>query len=110
MAPDFSSRFLIQFLAAERGVAALGAADGDSADVVELIRLEVLDVVDLGELAAGVGGYELVELSRGLLAQVGAVHEEDDPLCSGVLDEAIGEAVVSDCGVRLLSSLPSFLP
>ena len=109
MAPDFSSRFLIQFLAAERGVAALGAADGDSADVVELIRLEVLDVVDLGELAPCVGRYELVELSGGLLA-TGEFHEEDDPLCSGVLDEAIGEAVVSDCGVRLLSSLPSFLP
>ena len=59
---------LFQLLAAEHGVEALDGADGHAADVVELVRLEVLDVVDLGELPAGVGRYELVELPRGLLA------------------------------------------
>jgi len=59
---------ILEFLAAEHGVEALDGADGDAADIVELVRLEVLDVVDLSELPAGVGRYELVELTRGLLA------------------------------------------
>ena len=56
------------------------------------LRGEVLDVVELGELAAGVGRDELVELAHGLLAEIGAVHEEQDALGPGVLDQAVGEA------------------
>ena len=51
----------------------------------------MLDVVDLGELAARVGRDELVEFALGLSAQIGAVHEEEDALGPGVLDQPVGE-------------------
>ena len=51
----------------------------------------MLDVIDLGELAAGVGGDELVELALGLLAEVGTVDEEKDAAGAGELDQPIGE-------------------
>ena len=38
----------------------------------------MLDVVELGELAAGIGRDELLELARGLPAEIGAIHEEED--------------------------------
>ena len=38
----------------------------------------MLDVVKLGELAAVVGGDELLELFQGLAAEVGAVDQEQD--------------------------------
>ena len=60
-------------------------------DGVELVRGEVLDVVELGELAAGVGRDELLELGHGLAAEIGAVHQEEDALGAGVLDEPVGE-------------------
>ena len=58
---------------------------------IELVRGEMLDVVKLGELAAGVGRDELLELAFGLSAEIGAVHEEEDALRAGVFDEAVGE-------------------
>ena len=51
----------------------------------------MLDVVELGELAAGVGGDELLELGEGLAAEIGAVDEEKDVARVAVFDEAIGE-------------------
>jgi hypothetical protein len=50
----------------------------------------MLDVVELGEEAAGVGRAETVELVARLLAEVGAVHEEEDAAGAGVLDEPVG--------------------
>ena len=92
---DFVAGFLVEvfveFLAAQHGVEPLDGADGDAADGVELVRGEVLDVVKLGELAAGVGRDELLELSHGLAAEIGAVHEEKDAPGAGELDEPIGE-------------------
>ena len=48
------------------------------ADGIELVGGEVLDVVELGELAAGVGRDELLELGHGLATEIGAVHEKQD--------------------------------
>ena len=83
---------LVEFLAAQHRVEALDGADGDARDGVELVRGQVLDVVKLGELAAGVGRDELLELGHGLPAEVGAVHEEEHALGAGVLDQPVGEA------------------
>ncbi len=78
-----SRRGLRQFFAAEHGVKALDGADGDARDRVEPVRGEVLDVVELGELAAGVRGDELLELGEGLAAEIGAVDEEEDVARAG---------------------------
>ena len=80
LAAGFLVGALGEFLAAQHRVEALDGADGDAADVVELRRREVLDVVQLGELAAGVGRTNCVELVACLLAEIGAVHEEEDAL------------------------------
>ena len=44
----------------------------------------------VGELAAVVGGGELLEFVVGLAAEVAAVDEEEDALGTGELDEAVG--------------------
>ena len=51
----------------------------------------MLDVVKLGELAAVVGRDELLELFQGLVAEIGAVDEEEDAARPGVLDQAVNE-------------------
>ena len=51
------------------------------ADVVQQVGLQVLDVVQLGELAPVVGGDELVKLLESLVAQVVAIHQEQDAFC-----------------------------
>ncbi len=93
---DFVAGFfvdvLVEFLAAQDGVKALDGADGDAGDGIEVVRGEMLDVVNLGELAAGVGRDELIELALGLASEIRAVHEKEDALCTGVLDEPVGEA------------------
>ena len=93
---DFVAGFFVEvfveFLAAQDRVEALDGADGDAGDGIEVVRGEMLDVVDLGELAAGVGRDELLELGHGLAAEIGAVDEEQDALGPGVLDEPVGEA------------------
>jgi len=50
----------------------------------------VLDVVEVGEFAAGVGRDELVEFIPRLRAEAGAIDQEEDALCPGVFDEAVG--------------------
>ena len=52
----------------------------------------MLDVVNLGELAAGIGRDELLKLGHGLATKIGAIHEKQHALRSGVLDEAVSEA------------------
>ena len=52
----------------------------------------MLDVVNLGELAAGVGRDELLKLGHGLPSEIGAVHEEEDALGPGMLDEPVDKA------------------
>ena len=68
---------------AQDGVKALDGGDADAADAVELGGLQVLDVVKLGELAAVVGGDELLEFFQGLVAEVAAVDEEEDAARAG---------------------------
>ena len=51
----------------------------------------MLDVVEFGEKAAGVGRAVAVEFVASLLAEIRAVHEEEDAAGLGVFDEAIGE-------------------
>ena len=55
------------------------------------VRLQVLDVVQLGELAAVVGRDELLELLQRLVAEVGAVDEEEDAARAGELDQPVDE-------------------
>ena len=56
-----------------------------------VLLLQVLDGVFLGELAAVVRADVLLELVERLLAQVVAVHQEEDALGPGELDEAVAE-------------------
>ena len=85
-----------EVLPAQNRIEPLDGADRDTADVVEVRRGEVLDVVELGEEAAGVGRAVAVEFVTGLLAEIGAVHEEEDAAGLGVFDEAIGERAGSE--------------
>ena len=77
---DFVAGFfvevLIEFLATQDRVKTLDRAYGHSGDGIEVVGGEMLDVVDLGELAAGIGRDELLELGHGLAAEIGAVHQE----------------------------------
>ena len=82
---------LREFFAAQDRVEPLDGADGDAAHVVDVRRGEVLDVVKLGEKTARVRRAVAVELVAGLLAEVRAVHEEEDAAGAGVFDQAIGE-------------------
>jgi hypothetical protein len=77
-------------ISGELGVEALDGGDGDLADGIDAAGAEHLDVVEVGELAAVVGGGELLEFVDGLAAEVAAVDEEEDALRPGVLDEAVG--------------------
>lgn len=74
----------------ELGVQALDGGDGDLADGIDAAGPEHLDVVEAGELAAVVGGGELLEFVDGLATKVAAIDEEEDAPGTGVLDEAIG--------------------
>src|SRR5204863_5945907 len=85
----------------QHGVKALDGGDADAADAVELRALQVLDVVKLGELAAVVGGDELLEFFQGLVAEVAAVDEEEDATRASELDEAVNEV---DGGVGLAAA------
>jgi len=51
----------------------------------------VLDDVLGREFALGIRDDEFVEFELGLLAQVRAVHQEQDPLCVSVLDEPVAD-------------------
>ena len=83
---------LVEFLfALEDGVKPLDRGNRDLTGGVEGIRAQVLDVVLVGELVLGVGTVELLELFEGLPAQVGAIHEKEDALGPGVLDQPVTE-------------------
>ncbi len=84
-------RLFGQLLPAQDGVEPLDRADGHPADIVDGGRGEMLDVVELREETARVGCAEAMELVAGLLAEVGAVDEEEDAAGAGVLDESVRE-------------------
>ena len=69
----------------------LDGGDADPRGRVERVVGQVLDVVLGGELPLGLRDGELVELQLGLLAQVRAVDQEQDPLGVGVLDQPVAE-------------------
>ena len=50
----------------------------------------MLDIVKLGELAA-IRRDELIKLTFGLSAEVGAIDKKEDTLRAGVLDEAVSK-------------------
>ena len=51
----------------------------------------MLDVVELGEETAGIGRAVAMEFVPRLLAEIRAVHEEEDPAGFGKFDEPIGK-------------------
>ena len=81
-----------QFLTAQHRVKPLNGADGHAADVIELVRGEMLDVVKLGEFAPGVGRDELIKLAFGLASKIGAVHQKKNAPGFRMTDQAIGES------------------
>ena len=78
-------------LALEHRVEPLDRRDADLGGRVDGVLLQVLDGVFLGELVAVVRADELLELVERLLAQVVAVHQEQNPLGLGELDEPVAE-------------------
>ena len=97
--------FLVLFeevlLALEHRVEPLDRRDADLCGRVDGVLLQVLDGVFLGELVAVVRADELLELVERLLAQVVAVHQEQDALGLGELDEPVAEV---DGGERLAAA------
>ena len=75
----------------EHRVEPLDGGDADLGRRGEGVFLEVLDGVFVGELVPVDGADELLELVVGLLAEVVAVDEEEDPAGVGVLDEPVAE-------------------
>ena len=76
-------------LALEDRVEPLDRRDADLGGRVDRVAAEVLDGVFLGELVVVVRADVLLELVEGLLAQVVAVHQEQNPLGLAELDEPI---------------------
>jgi hypothetical protein len=76
-------------LALEHGIKALDRADDHAGRFVEHVAGEMLDDVFLGELAVVHGRDELLEFLERLLAEIAAIHQEQDTLRPGVFDEAI---------------------
>ena len=92
---DFVGRDFVgilgKLLAAQHGVKPLDSADSDAGDGIELVGGEMLNVVEFGELAAGIGRDELLELGGGLTTEIGSIHEEENTASPRILDEPIGE-------------------
>ena len=59
--------------------------------------LKMLDGVFLGELVGVVGADKFLEFVECLLAQVVAIHEEQNPVGLGELDESIAEVDRREC-------------
>ncbi len=78
-------------LAFEHGVNALDRADDHAGGGVELIAAQALDDVFLGELVVVHGRDELLKFLERLVAEIAAIHEEQDAFRPGVFDEAIDE-------------------
>ena len=80
-----------KFLPAQHGIEALNGGDDHLRVSVHLIGAEVLDVVEFRELATVIRGTICLELFQRLAAKVVAIHQEQDAVGLGVLDEPIRE-------------------
>ena len=78
-------------LAFEHGINALDRADDHAGGGVELIAAQALDDVFLGELVFVDRRNELLKFLERLVAEIAAIHEEQDAFRPGVFDEAIDE-------------------
>ena len=78
-------------LALEHRVEALDGRDDDLGGGIDGVRLEPLDGVERRELARVVGRLEVGELVLGLLAEIAAIHQEEDALRAAELEQAIGD-------------------
>ena len=78
-------------LALEHRVEPLDGGDDDLGGGIDRVRFEPLDGVERRELARIVGRLEVGELVLGLLAEIAAIHEEEDALGFGELEQAIGD-------------------
>ena len=94
-----------QVPALQHGVHALDGADADPRRGVEGVAGQALDDVLLGELEVVVGRGVLLELLEGLVAEVAAVHQEQDPPGAGELDQPVrkhdGEEGLAGAGGHL---------
>ena len=88
-------RFLLTL---QHGIDALDGTDDDAGGGVEGIAAEALDDLFFGELVAVHRRDELLELLQRLVAEIAAVHEEQDALRPGILHEAVDKI---DGGVGL---------
>ena len=85
---DFFGPF-VQLFAFQDGIEALDRADADLAVGGDVARFQALDVVEFGEFAVVVVGQVGHELLFGLFAQVPGVHQEENPLGIGELQEPV---------------------
>jgi hypothetical protein len=69
----------------------LNGADSDPAHIINMRRRKALDVVKLCEKPVRIRRTVTVEFVAGLLAEIRAVHQEEDATGLRVFDEAIGE-------------------
>ena len=82
---------LVEFLTAQNRIESLDGADRHTGDGIKLAGGEMLDIVKFGELSACIGRHELLELGERLATKVGAIHQKENALCSGMLDQPVGE-------------------
>ena len=74
------------------GEHALDSADAEARRRVEVVAAQALDDILLAELEVVVGRQALLELLQGLVAQVAAIHQEQDPASARELDQMVDGA------------------
>lgn len=87
----FLFQILGQLPALQHRVQPLDGADADPRGGVEGVAGQALDDVFLGELEIVVGRDILLEFLQGLVAEVAAVDQEQDPPGAGELDQPVEE-------------------
>jgi hypothetical protein len=81
----------VQLFAAQHGVQALDGGDDDLGVGIDAAAVQVLHDVGLVEGVRGAGRVEVLVLLERLVAQVVAVHQEQDAACPGVLQQPPAE-------------------
>ena len=79
----------VEIFTPQHGIHPLDGGDAHPTHRIDMAGLQQLDVVQFGELPVFLRSREPLELSQGLASQVVAVHQEQYPLRSRMLDEAV---------------------
>ena len=79
-----------QFLPAQHGIETLNRGDDNLGIGIDAVPVHVLHDIRIGETVSSTGRQEGLELVECLVAEVLAVNEEQDALCTSFLDQPLG--------------------